>query len=84
MNDSIFVGLDVQQGDDFGCNGRSDARRGAARNLGTIPNRADQIAKLAKKLGKGDRQVSFCYEAGPCGYGQHRQLTASLNRRHCV
>jgi transposase len=43
--------------------------------LGTIPNRADHIAKLAAKLGKNGRRVSFCYEAGPCGYGLHRQLT---------
>jgi transposase len=26
-------------------------------------------------LRKEDAQLSFCYEAGPCGYGIHRQLT---------
>ncbi|MGY0835832.1 IS110 family transposase, partial [Azospirillum argentinense] len=35
----------------------------------------EQIAKLAEKLAKGGRRLSFCYEAGPCGYGLHRQLT---------
>ena len=31
--------------------------------------------KLVKKLGPGREVLSFCYEAGPCGYGIHRQLT---------
>lgn len=74
MNDSIFVGLDVHKAT-ISVAVAEALRGGEVRNLGIIPNRADQIAKLAKKLGKGDRQVSFCYEAGPCGYGLHRQLT---------
>ncbi|WP_410469778.1 hypothetical protein [Bradyrhizobium sp. 33ap4] len=54
----------------------AEGMRGAeVRNLRTIRNPADQVAKLAMKVGKGDRQVSFCYEAGPCGYGLHGQLT---------
>ena len=27
------------------------------------------------RLSKGGRGLSFCYEAGPCGYGLHRLLT---------
>jgi hypothetical protein len=27
------------------------------------------------RLGKGGRRLSFCYEAGPCGYGLHRFLS---------
>lgn len=30
---------------------------------------------IAKQVGEGDRVYS-CYEAGPCGYGLHRTLTA--------
>jgi transposase len=30
---------------------------------------------MAARLGKGGRRLSFCYEAGPCGYGLHRLLT---------
>ncbi|MGC0320962.1 transposase [Bradyrhizobium sp. USDA 326] len=74
MNDSIFVGLDVHK-TTISVAVAEGMRGGEVRNLGIIPNRADQIAKLAKKLGMGDRQVNFCYEAGPCGYGLHRQLT---------
>lgn len=39
-----------------------------------MPNRPDQIRKLVEKLGAGGAQLHFCYEAGPCGYGLHRQL----------
>ncbi len=73
MNDSIFVGLDVHKAT-ISVAVAEGMRGGEVRNLGIIPNRADQVAKLAKKLGRGDRQISFCYEAGPCGYGLHRQL----------
>lgn len=74
MNDSIFVGLDVHKAT-ISVAVAEAMRGGEVRNLGIIPNRADQIAKLAEKLGKGHRRVNFCYEAGPCGYGLHRQLT---------
>ncbi len=30
---------------------------------------------LCRKLSKDGQQLHFCYEAGPCGYGVHRQLT---------
>src|SRR5208282_1029601 len=32
--------------------------------------------KLVARLAKGNRTLSFCYEAGPCGYGLFRQLVA--------
>jgi transposase len=39
-----------------------------------IPNTSDAVAKLVKRLGPASR-LSFCYEAGPCGYGLYRHLT---------
>jgi Integrase core domain len=44
------------------------------RSIGVIPNRAESIRKLAKKLGPAD-QLRVCYEAGPTGYVVYRQLT---------
>lgn len=73
MNDSIFVGLDVHKAT-VAVAVAAGVRSGEVRHLGTIPNRADQIAKLAAKLSQAGRRVSFCYEAGPCGYGLYRQL----------
>ncbi|MFT0531576.1 hypothetical protein ACMHYJ_01905 [Castellaniella hirudinis] len=31
--------------------------------------------KLIRQLRKGNATLSFCYEAGSCGYGLHRRLT---------
>jgi transposase len=75
MNDIIFVGLDVHKAT-VAAAVAEGTRGGEVRQLGNMPNRADQIAKLAEKLGKNGQRLSFCYEAGPCGYGLHRQLTA--------
>ena len=44
------------------------------RHRGTIPHRPDHIRKLAEKLRANGSRLNFCYEAGPCGYGLHRQL----------
>src|SRR5260370_34837051 len=46
---------------------------GEVRSLGTIPNRADSLRKLIKKLGPAER-LRVCYEAGPTGYGTYWQL----------
>ncbi|WP_167094339.1 IS110 family transposase [Massilia frigida] len=50
-------------------------RAGEVRFLGEIANTAEAITKLVRKLRKGIAELSSCYEAGPCGYGLHRQLT---------
>ena len=46
---------------------------GKVRSLGTIPNRAEYIRKLIKKLGPADK-LRACYEAGPTGYVVYWQL----------
>jgi hypothetical protein len=43
--------------------------------MGVFTNLPDHIAKLVERLGRNGSQLSFCYEAGPCGYGLRRQLT---------
>jgi transposase len=45
------------------------------RYFGEIANTPEAIGKLVRQLRKGGAEISFCYEAGPCGYGIHRQLT---------
>ena len=67
-----FVGMDVHKA----TIAVSVAERGGeVRYLGEIANTAEAITKLVRQLRKGDAELSFCYEAGPCGYGLHRQLT---------
>ena len=46
---------------------------GEVRSLGTIPNRAESIRKLIKKLGPAAK-LKACYEAGPTGYVVYWQL----------
>lgn len=50
-------------------------RRGEVRFVGEIPSRPDSVAKLLVRLGAKHGRLAFCYEAGPCGYGLHRQIT---------
>jgi transposase len=73
MNTTIFVGLDVHKAT-VSVAVAEGQRGGEVRHLGTFPNRADQIARVAQRLAREGRRLSFCYEAGPCGYGLYRQL----------
>jgi transposase len=41
---------------------------------GEIPNKAEALRRLVKKVASHGEKVSFCYEAGPCGYDVYRQL----------
>lgn len=66
-----FVGLDVHAETIAVAVGEPD---GEVRSLGVIPNRAESIRKLVKKLGSA-KGLRVCYEAGPCGYVLYWQLT---------
>jgi hypothetical protein len=48
--------------------------RGEVRFWGTIPNQPEAVRKLVAKLAVKHPALSFCYEAGPCGYGLYRQI----------
>jgi transposase len=53
----------------------ADAGRGGeVRFLGEIENTGAATAKLVKKLAAKYQHLTFCYEAGPTGYGLHRQI----------
>lgn len=67
-----FVGLDVHKETIAVSVAESDG--GEVRYMGEIPNTPDAVVKLVKRLRKEGAKLSFCYEAGPCGYGLHRQL----------
>jgi transposase len=71
---SKYVGLDVHKETLAVAVAEGDG--GEVRFFGEIVNTPEAIQKLVSQLSKAGVQLSFCYEAGPCGYGIHRQLRA--------
>src|SRR3712207_5865214 len=51
-------------------------RAGEVRFHGEIANQPDAVRRLIERLGAKHGRLRVCYEAGPCGYGLHRQITA--------
>jgi transposase len=49
-------------------------RSGEVRFIGEIENTRVAVAKLVKKLAEKHQRLTFCYEAGPTGYGLYRQI----------
>ena len=79
MEHTRFVGLDVHK-ERISVAVASSGRSGAVEYLGEIANDPGAIGKMCDRLGHAGKPLLFCYEAGPCGYGVHRQLI-SLGHR---
>ena len=69
-----YIGLDVHK-DTIAVALGEAGKRGEVREYGKIANTPAALKALAAKLARGERDLRFCYEAGPCGYGIQRQLT---------
>ena len=72
---TVCVGLDTHKAK-IAMAVAEPGRLGEVRFQGDIANQPDAVRRLVERLGKKHGQLSFCYEAGPCGYGLHRQITA--------
>jgi transposase len=70
-----FVGLDTSK-TKISVAVADGGRCGEVRFYGDIDSSPDAVNRLVKKLSAKYQCLHFCYEAGPCGYGLHRQLTA--------
>ena len=76
MGDRIrYVGLDVHK-DGVVVAVAEGGLRGEVREYGRIANTAAALDRLVRKLGGEGVRLRFCYEAGPCGYGIQRHLSA--------
>ena len=76
MGDFIrYVGLDVHK-EAIVVAVAEGGTRGEMREYGRIANTPAALDRLARKLGQEGVRLRFCYEAGPCGYGIQRQLSA--------
>lgn len=76
---SKFVGLDTHKSTIAVA--VADGLGGSARFYGEIANTPEAISKLVRKLCPDGEVLSFCYEAGPCGYEIYRQI--SRLGHHC-
>jgi transposase len=75
----VFVGLDVAK-IRHAVAIAEDGRQGEIRFLGEIDADPTSVRRLVSRLEKRHARLHFCYEAGPTGYGLHRQLTAMGHR----
>ena len=69
----VFVGIDTSKLRNAVAIAEG-GRNGEVRYLGEIANTEEAASKLVKKLAAQHRRLTFCYEAGPTGYGLHRLI----------
>jgi transposase len=72
---NMFVGMDVHK-ESIDISVAEDGRRGEMRHYGVIGGDLEALGKVVRALRAPDRRLHFVYEAGPCGFGIHRYLTA--------
>ena len=73
-----YVGLDVHK-DSIVVSLAEAGLRGRLREVreyGKVLNTPAALKAMATKLAASGNELRFCYEAGPCGYGVQRQLSA--------
>jgi transposase len=76
MNQFIkYVGLDTHK--DTIAVAIAEASGDQPRFYGEIANTPAALSKLMKAISPNGEVVSYCYEAGPCGYGIYRQISGS-------
>ena len=68
-----FIGLDVHKDTIAVAAADGDGAR-EVRFHGTMANTPEAIRRLIARLSGPGVVLRFCYEAGACGYGVHRQL----------
>lgn len=77
---SAYIGLDVHK--DTIAVAVAVAGREEAVYRGEIGHRRSSLRRLIGKLSPHGEVLSFCYEAGPCGYGVYREIIETGH--HCV
>ena len=69
----VFVGLDVAKAKNAVAIAEG-GRNGEVRYIGEIENTPEATRRLIAKLSKTYTKMTFCYEAGPTGYGLFRWI----------
>ena len=76
----VFVGIDTSKLRNAVAIAEA-GRTGDVRYFGEVENSEAATSKLVKKLAAQHRQLTFCYEAGPTGYGLARACAGAERRR---
>jgi transposase len=71
-----FIGMDVHK-NSISIAIADEGRHGEVRNYGKINNNTAALEKMIRKLLSDNRDLSFVYEAGPCGYGLYHYITGN-------
>lgn len=74
-NRTVCIGLDTHKAK-IAVAVAEPGRLGEVRFQGEIANTPDAVRRLIERLGAKHGKLDVVYEAGPCGYGLHRQITA--------
>lgn len=72
---SAYIGLDVHK--DSIAVAIAKPGRGDPEYRGEIRNQRGALRRLVGRLSPDGELLSFCYEAGPCGYGVYREIVES-------
>src|ERR671913_604502 len=72
---TVCVGLDTHKAK-IAVAVAEPGRESAVRFHGEIANQPEAVRRLIERLADKHGRLRVCYEAGPCGYGLHRQVTA--------
>jgi transposase len=74
QDSSVWIGLDTHKAK-IAVAVAEPGRLGEVRFQGEIANQPDAVRRLLDRLAAKYGQLEVAYEAGPCGYGLHRQIT---------
>ena len=76
-HNEVFIGIDTSKLRNAVAIAEA-GRNGKVRYLGEIDTSEAATKKLVASLARKYRRLTFCYEAGPTGYGLHRHIEITV------
>jgi transposase len=73
QDSEVFIGLDTSKSK-ISVALAEAGRNGEVRFFGDIDSAPEMVERMVNRMAKRYPKLRFCYEAGPTGYGLHRQI----------